>query len=253
MDFIETLKERNAVLFWFGLINFCTALVLLYLSTVKPIEFVGVNAWFKPMKFALSTAILTWSLAWYMGALPNGKGLDIAVWLIVVTLAFEVLYITWQAARGEASHFNVSTPFYSLMYTLMGVAAVIASLATGYIGLKFFSDLGTELPMYYVWAIRLGFLLFVIFSFEGFLMGGRMAHSVGGPDGSPGIPFFNWSLTYGDLRIAHFVGMHALQLLPLLSWYLLKDLKLTFAGFGLYSLLAVFVLVQALRGNSMFN
>ena len=250
MEFIETLKDRNALLYWFGLINLIAFIILMILSFAKPLEFAGANAWHKPAKFAISTTILSWSLAWYIGYLKSSRDLTISAWIVVIMLAFEVIYIVWQAARGQGSHFNVSTPFYAAMYSLMALAASAITLATGYIGLKFFGTLSVELPLYYLWAIRLGFLLFFIFSFEGFAMGSRMSHTVGAADGGRGIPFFNWSLSYGDLRIAHFIGMHALQVLPILAWYLLQNLKLTILASLLYAVLAVFVLTQALKGNS---
>ncbi len=174
-------------------------------------------------------------------------------WIIVLTLGFEVIYIAWQASKGQASHYNQSSPFYALMFSFMALAASIATIAVGYMGVKFFTSSIADLPTYYLWAIRFGFVLFFIFSFEGFVMGAKMAHTVGAADGAKGIPFFNWSVSYGDLRIAHFIGMHALQILPLLAWYLLKSSALTMAVSAVYALLAVSVLIIALRGNSVLN
>jgi hypothetical protein len=253
MDFLESLKDRNDILFWFGLANLGLAVVFFFFSWVNPVEFKGTNAWFKPIKFALSIAILSWSMGWYTGYLPQGRDITIFSWVIVATLAFEVLYIALQASKGQASHYNLSTPFHATMYFFMASAASIATLAVGYIGVKFFTEPLPLLPNYYLWAIRLGIILFVIFSFEGFAMGSRLAHTVGEADGGKGLPFLNWSLTHGDLRIVHFFGMHALQVLPLLACFVLKDVKLTIGCFLIYSLLAILILVQALRGNSIFQ
>ncbi|OEK00193.1 hypothetical protein BFP97_01105 [Roseivirga sp. 4D4] len=251
MEFIEVLKERNISLFWFGTVNLLAAAFLIAMSFARPIDFAGTNAWHKPIKFALSTAILVWSVGWYTGYLPATKEVSIINWILITTLAFEVTYIAWKASKGEASHYNQSSNFHSFMFSMMALAASLATIAVAYIGLKFFATPLPDLPNYYVWAIRLGIALFVVFSFEGFVMGANMAHTVGGRDGTPGIPFLNWSLTYGDLRIAHFIGMHALQVIPILAWFVLRDTKLTIGISLLYALLAVFVLTQALRGKTI--
>lgn len=249
MDFITVLKDRNALLFWFGLANLVLTLIMIVFSYVKPIEFGGANAWFKPIKFALSIGILSWTMCWYTGYLIYGRDIALFNWIFTISLAFEIVYITFQASKGQGSHFNLSTPYYSLMYSLMAIGATVATLSVGYIGIKFFTHTFSDLPNYYLWSIRLGFILFVIFSFEGFAMGASLKHTVGGEDGSAGIPFFNWSKTLGDLRVAHFFGMHAIQVLPIISYYLLKDIKLTFALFVLYSILAFYVLIQALNAK----
>ncbi|MEM6801165.1 MAG: hypothetical protein AAF696_07155 [Bacteroidota bacterium] len=100
MEFIESLKERNNLLFYFGAINLIVAALLIILSISKPIVFAGANAWFKPIKFVLSTAILAFSVGWYTGYLPDCRDIRIVNWISIITLAFEVLYISWQA-RGK--------------------------------------------------------------------------------------------------------------------------------------------------------
>ena len=139
------------------------------------------------------------------------------------------------------------------MYVFMALAATIATLWTGWIGLRFFTEEFPQLPDYYLWAIRLGIILFVIFSLEGFVMGSRLSHTIGGSDGGSGLPFLNWSVKYGDPRVAHFIGMHALQILPVLSFYVIKNVRITIFGGIIYGLLAGYVLWVALQGQSLFR
>lgn len=157
------------------------------------------------------------------------------------------------ASRGELSHYNLSTSFYSVMYSLMGIAASAVTLYTAYVGFLFCKDSFPELPNYYLWAIRLGIIIFVIFSFEGFAMASRLNHTVGAINDNSNWFIVGWSKTAGDLRVSHFIGMHALQVLPVLSFYFLKNTRATIAVSILYGLLALSALIQAVQGKPLFT
>ena len=252
IGFIKELKIRNEYLFYFGLLCVIISIVCIILTKTTSTEIQGVNAWFKPLKFAISIGLFSWTMAWYCYYLSNFNVTPFN-WTVITLFGFELIYIIFQASKGQLSHFNISTPTYSLLYSLMGLAAVLVTLYTAYIGLLFFTQSFPDLPKYYVWSIRLGILIFVIFSFEGGLMGSRMNHSVGAINDNSNWWIVGWSKTVGDLRVSHFIGMHALQLLPLLSFYIFKNLKMTIVISIFYRLLATSTLVQALNGKPLIT
>jgi len=228
------------------------SIVFIILTKFTNTQVFNVNAWYKPFKFAFSTFLFAWAMAWYCYYLPNFNT-NLFNWSVIILLGFEIFYITFQASKGQLSHFNVSTPVYSGLYSMMALAASAITLYTAYIGLLFFKNSFTELPNYYVWAIRLAIIIFVIFSFEGFAMGSRLNHSVGALNDNSNWFVFGWSKTVGDLRVAHFIGMHALQVLPILSYYILKNTKLTVGLSFMYGVLALLTLIQAFQGKPLIK
>lgn len=250
IEFIQNIKERNETLFYFGFICLLFSILFLILTKTSTTQVFGVNAWFKPFKFAFSTFTFAWAMAWYCYYLPNFN-ITLFNWSVIVLLGFEIFYIAFQAGKGQLSHYNLSTPVYATLYSLMALAATLVTLYTAYVGFLFFTSSFPDLPNYYVWAIRLGMLIFVIFSFEGFAMGSRLNHSVGALNDNSNLFIMGWSKTVGDLRVAHFIGMHALQVLPILSYYLLKNTKLTIGLSVVYGLLAVVTLIQAVQGKPL--
>ncbi|MFG2649441.1 hypothetical protein [Streptomyces sp. NPDC048436] len=239
----------------------------------------GARIWFKPFKFSVSFVAYGLSLAWMLSMLDRGRK---AGWwagtVVAVSSLVEMLIITGQVVRGKRSHFNHQTPFDEALFNAMAVTVVILWLGTLVIAVLLLRARIVDRAS--AWAMRSGTVLALAGAAIGFLMTQPApgqergsspvvgAHSVGVPDGGPSMALTGWSTTGGDLRIPHFVGMHALQLLPLLLMGLTAlaarprfgrfadervRLRLVLLASGTYA--AVFALVtwQALRGQPLLR
>jgi hypothetical protein len=175
------------------------------------------NVWAKPFKFLVSVGLLSLTTAWFVGLLPaarrRARPVRIAVALIVGCGSFEIGYIVLQAALGQASHYNVGDPLHGALYTLMGIAAVAMTASQPILAREI--ALHAPLPRG-AWrsSVLAGLVLtFVLGTAAGLALGGRQPPSGGG------LALLGWHAS-GDLRPAHFVGMHAHHVLPALGWLL---------------------------------
>jgi hypothetical protein len=251
--FIETIRDKNAMLFYYGLIMLTGAIVTAILSQTTTTQVMGMNAFIKPMKFYLSGFILAWTMGYIMQYLDNQKQVSIYNWVYVVTISYELLAITWQAALGKQSHFNKDTTFDTAVFYMMGFMITVVTLWTAYIGYLFFVQKEFTTSMILIWSIRLGLIMTALFALEGGIMASLLRHSVGGADGGAGLPIVNWSKQHGDLRVAHFFGIHALQILPILSMWLAKSIQHVFIITIVFFLFVTYTLVQAFLGRTFLN
>jgi len=215
--FVAEMRRRNSLLFGLGVAHLVLFCLLLMIAPFDGRTVMGINPWIKPLKFAISIAIYAFTMAWILAELPmRAEVKRWIVWILAGTLVLEIVLITMQAARGVTSHFNNATAFDSAVFGTMGAAILINIGAAAYIAVKFWKA-RLQIPAPYLWGIRLGLTIFVLASLEGMVMVAHGAHSVGVADGGAGLPLLNWSTQGGDLRAAHFFGIHALQVLPFIG------------------------------------
>ena len=252
MKLLQTLKNRNLLLYWFGCYNLLAGVICLALIPIDKQEILGISRWIKPAKFFLSVGIMIWTMAWLLYYLDAKKSVRKISWLFVITLFFENAGIAMQAIRGERSHFNVNSAFNSIVFSTMGSLILLFTFGVIYVLILFFRQKQFSISPSYYWGIRMGLLFFIFFSFEGGVMVSLLSHTVGGADGGPGLPVVNWSTRYGDLRIAHFLGLHSLQVLPLIGYYLAATKKQVIVYSFIYFAIVIAILIQALNGIPLF-
>ncbi len=249
---LSELLRRNEVLGWVAIGHAFLFVVALGLWLVDDSQLGGVNVWIKPIKFALSVILYTATYGWIYHYAEASPGAKAAVsWVIALTLVYEIACIFGQAGRGVRSHFNISTSFDALVFSSMGVMIVVNMLAA-LVGAwqLWLTSPSAELSAAYLWGMRLGILIFVLAGFEGGAMASRLQHAVGVKDGGVGLPFLNWSTEGGDLRAAHFVGMHALQALPLLGYWV-GSVGAVWAAAAGWVGVTVWLVVRALGGRPL--
>lgn len=266
------LTARSPVLVRLALLNVVVLCCVLVGLVVDDRIVTGAPVWLKPAKFASSVAVYLLSIAWMVQALPPSAGVRRASTAIGWLLTLEVALISLQAARGTTSHFNVDSALNGAIFSTMGGAIAIVWLLSMYLLWRHWRTPAADRAL--ALAFRIGLALNIVGASVGWRMiqaapgqveaiaqGARPrivgAHTVGAPDGGRGMAVTGWSATHGDLRVAHFVGMHALQWLPLLVVLLrvgrrTRDTGVEYATVWVASLasalLFVVVLVQALRG-----
>lgn len=257
---IAEVHRRDALLSLTGWAHLALALPMLVGLAVDERLILGINPWMKPLKFALSDTIYVWTVAYLLGDVRATAPRP--AWLIsrgvALAMATEIVCIAGQSWRGVPSHFQVSAPFDGAVFGLMGLMILLNTMLVGWLLLLYWcGDL--RLPRPQLWGARLGLLVFLAGSSLGALMIGRNAHAVGVPDGGPGLPILNWSTEAGDLRPAHALGLHGLQVLPLLGWAAARARRfdagrqtgLVLAFAVLYVLITGLLLHQALAGRPL--
>ncbi len=254
--------QPERLLSWAALAHLALAGLALLWLCLPATPILAVHPATKPLKFGISIGLFLGSLAYLVPMLTASPALRRGLaWTLVLCMIAEMLPIAVQALRGTTSHFNTRSAVNSAWWGLMFVAIVVTTIAMVAIAL-----LATVRPLQLpngqavnslsAAAWRAALWIFLLAAYSGFAMGGRMQHSVGGADGGAGLPVVNWSTQHGDLRVAHFFALHALQTLPVVAWALHRIGGATWQRWAalatvvaLHVAVAIWTLVRALAGR----
>ena len=254
------LFSRHRGLAVVGLLNLAAAAVFLVLMQVDETTVLGVDRWAKPLKFGFSVGLYLWTIAWFLPYLRLGRGtISLIGWTIATLMFFENLLIFTQAIRGTRSHFNFDTALDGGIFGWMGILVLLNSVMLVVL-LALFVLRPADAPRPWIWSIRIGLFVLLLGSAEGGLMIAHGGHSVGAADGGPGLPVVGWNVDAGDLRVAHLIGLHGVQVIPFVAFLLMRSrlddrrrlivLGIFSAG---YTLLGVLLFWQAIAGTPLLE
>lgn len=197
-------------------------------------QVLGLNPWIKPIKFELSAMIFLVSMALILRALGStGRWQRAQLWMgwgFCVCMTLENTIIALQSLRGVRSHMNVTTLTDGLLFGVMGLFIALNTALVGWLLALWLMTRKIVQPVV-AWGVGLGLAFQLAAAAEGVRIVMNSGHVVGpidaaaghqmrqhiALDGGPGLPFLNWSTIHGDLRVAHFFALHALQILVVVA------------------------------------
>lgn len=272
--FVQKAKT-NPPLYWNGVIVLLSLFVLIPAFWIDLRQVTNSPIWLKPIKFAISTSLYSFTLVWILQFI---RGRDRQIrrisWTITMMLIIENVAIYGQAFRGEASHFNITSPLNGMIFSIMGTAITILWFCHIAIALYLFRENSENKSL--IESLRWGMGIAAFGMILGFFMTtprpeqieamklgilkSNGGHTFGAEDGGPGLPLLGWSTIAGDMRIPHFLGIHAMQMIPMIA---LLFIGLHFSQIGIirairsfsvfFAGLVLILTIQALSGESVVH
>lgn len=224
-DFFRELDASDPLLSrlgWALLLAVPTFAAMAFFASSAPGVAGGLNPWIKPIKFSLSfsTFASTMSLLLLALRIPNWQ-LKLARRTMAVSIVLEIFSLAcqaWRTSYAPGAHTFADSVFAQMTNSMVMVNTAIVCWMFALFCVNRIHVKLVDAPM--VSAIRQGLVIFLAGNAIGGFMLARGSHTVDAVDGGPGLPFLNWSTIGGDLRIAHFIAIHSIQIVPLFAYIL---------------------------------
>ncbi len=242
--------KRNSILFWYGILNFVMLVFCIGLSLFDDTQVLGKNAWLSPIKYYFSVGVFIWSMGWYLYYLNNVIQRNVLIWGFLLTTFIQTSIVLLQTVRGVSSFYNLNTPFDKLVFGFQTVSHIFFILLMFVTTYLFYFQKKNSNSQHFTWGIRMGMVIFLI----GLLIGAYMMMVNGNS-------YFNIESNFGknvfsrkhsNLKIPFFLGIHGIQIIPLLSYYFFQNKKQVVNFTLLYLILMVVFLFMAVVNLKLF-
>ena len=100
-------RHLNPPLFWTSIVFIGLAIIFAISSLIDERTVLGIPLWYKPLKFAISIAVYTITLAWLVPYASSNRVKNAVVYGTILSMVIEIILIAMQAARGTLSHFEI--------------------------------------------------------------------------------------------------------------------------------------------------
>ncbi len=224
--FPKNLKQRNSILFYFGSCLMALFVLFLIAFTICQYSIYELCHWLKPGKFTFSFAMYVFAMGWYLHYLKDSLSettLKAITWMIMIIITLEIMIMLAQSWMASTSYLSLHVPpllTQSLQEKFYVACNVLILGGTGiavFIAAQFFKNIQLK-PMIYLWSIRVSFVIFILSCFLGILMMTYYGQTNLGSSGL-NIPFTQFSTVRSNLISMHFLGIHAIQIIPLITYY----------------------------------
>jgi hypothetical protein len=219
-SFFVSLRAKDRLLHQFGWVLLLSVPAFATLSYFDPGMLHSASPWFKPIKFAVSFATFVWTVSLFLLRLRiSARLLHWVRVTMTASITIEMLCLAVQAWRSTTLALANGPTDWLIQQMTTAMVSVNTAILIGLLALFCLKRERIRIADgAMILAVRLSIIIFLFGNAVGGYMLARGSHTVGASDGGPGLPFLNWSTIAGDLRIAHFIAIHAIQIVPLFAW-----------------------------------
>jgi len=209
---VRPVGTYQRVLWWLGTLLLLSGVVHGVVAVVDGSSWWGPVSWRKPVAFGLSLGLLLWAVVWILRQMPDRWWVRVPAALVGISAPVEGFLITMQRWRGVASHFNEATPLDAGVWSAIGTLIIPLTLGIAWL------LVATLVRFRGTPASRIAAVAGLAGVLAAGAIGKDMAAIGEAAFAATGqVPADVLFGAAGSAKLAHFVGLHGLQMLAVLA------------------------------------